>query len=92
MATKPMRTAVGRGQNRKATVKALGEVNSKSYQSRNAANGGKGVQWSEYYGKAAQEFDRNQKANKLLKESSRIKKAGERLARVQTAAKTKRGK
>lgn len=92
MAKRPMRSATGRGQDRKATVKALGNVNSKSYQSRNAANGGKGVQWSEYYGKAAQEFDRNQKADKLLKESARFKKSGQRMGRAQSAAKAKRGK
>lgn len=62
MAKKPMRTAIGRGQDRGATVKALDEIG--------------------YIG--------GPKIMKLQKETMRIKKAGARMGRAQSAAAAKK--
>ena len=95
--TPSTRTPVTRGQDRKATREALVGTNLKSMAKRfddtgEMADSRKTYKWSEMAGRANAEQKRWSKAEKLLKEEKRLKGAGARMGRMQTATKAKQGK
>jgi hypothetical protein len=95
--TPSTRTPITRGQDRKTMREALVNTNLKSMAKRfddtgEMADSRKTYKWSEMAGRANAEQKRWSKTEKLRKEEKRIKEAGARMGRMQTAAKAKRGK
>lgn len=86
MAKKPMRTAVGRGQDRAATIKAQTPIVMKATQRSMEEDK---VSWGESIRRAKASQAAGQKADKLRKESERIQTSGARMGRAMAAAKAK---
>ena len=89
MAKKPMRTAVGRGQDRAATFKAQKPIVMSATHDQLMKDRPGILESARRAGVAR---IAGAKAAKLAKESARIQKSGERMARMQAAAKAKQPK
>lgn len=97
MAKKPMRTAVGRGQDRAATAKAkyntaMGLMD-KAFDSDGAlADSRKRPPGGLYKSRKPKAWALLEEERKIAADSARIKKSGERMARMQALAKSKQPK
>ena len=87
--TPSTRAPITRGQDREATAKAQLPISMKATARQMEADK---VSWAESIRRAGASRAAGTKARLLREESARIKKSGERMGRMQAAAKAKRGK